>query len=43
MVSLYRERDEVVNVQGMIEDIFENELLQQQNKENSSDDEDTTY
>ena len=37
----YRERDEVVNVQGMIEDIFEKELLQQQNKEDSSDDEDT--
>ena len=37
----YRERDEVVNVQGMIEDIFENELLQQQNEEDSSDDEDT--
>ena len=36
----YRERDEVVNVQGMIEDIFEKELLQQ-NKEDSSDDEDT--
>ena len=37
----YRERDEVVNVQGMIEDIFERELLQQQNEEESSDDEDT--
>ena len=36
----YRERDEVVNVQGMIEDIFEKELLQQ-DKEDSSDDEDT--
>ena len=33
----YRERDEVVNVQGMIEDIFEKELNQQQNDE----DEDT--
>ena len=33
----YRERDEVVNVQGMIEDIFEKELNQQQNNE----DEDT--
>ena len=33
----YRERNEVVNVQGMIEDIFEKELLQQQNKEDSSD------
>ena len=29
----YRERDEVVNVQGMIEDIFEKELNQQQNEE----------
>ena len=37
----YRERDEVVNVQGMIEDIFEKELLQQQNNKDSSDDEDT--
>ena len=36
----YRERDEVVNVQGMIEEIFEKELLQQ-NEENNSDDEDT--
>ena len=35
----YRERDEVVNVQGMIEEIFERELLQ--NEEDSSDDEDT--
>ena len=35
----YRERDEVVNVQGMIENIFEKELLQQQNEEESSDDE----
>ena len=35
----YRERDEVVNVQGMIEEIFEKELLQ--NEEDSSDDEDT--
>ena len=34
----YRERDEVVNVQGMIEEIFERELLQQ---ENEDDDEDT--
>ena len=33
----YRERDGVVNVQGMIEDIFEKELNQQQNDE----DEDT--
>ena len=33
----YCERDEVVNVQGMIEDIFEKELNQQQNDE----DEDT--
>ena len=33
----YRERDEVVNVQGMIEDIFEKELLQQENEnENAS-------
>ena len=32
----YRERDEVVNVQGMIEDIVEKELLQQQNEEESS-------
>ena len=37
----YRERDEVVNVQGMIEDIFERELLQQQNEEESDNDEDT--
>ena len=38
----YRERDEVVNVQGMIEEIFEKELLQQ-NEENNHDsnDEDT--
>ena len=36
----YRERDEVVNVQGMIEEIFEKELLQQ-NEENNSDDEET--
>ena len=35
----YRERDEVVNVQGMIEEIFERELLQ--NEDDSSDDEDT--
>ena len=34
----YRERDEVVNVQGMIEEIYERELLQQ---ENENDDEDT--
>ena len=33
----YRECDEVVNVQGMIENIFEKELLQQQNEEESSD------
>jgi peptide/histidine transporter 3/4 len=40
----YRERNEVVNVQGMIEDIIENELLQQKN-EDTSDNEDsiTTY
>ena len=31
----YRERDEVVNVQGMIEDIFERELLQQKNEKNT--------
>ena len=37
----YRERDEVVNVQGMIEEIYERELLQQQNEEDSSDDENT--
>ena len=37
----YRERDEVVNIQGMIEEIFEKELLQQ-NEENNSDDEDTS-
>ena len=36
----YRERDEVVNVQGMIEDIFEKELLQQQNEKHSSDESD---
>ena len=29
----YRERDEVVNVQGMIEEIFEKELLQQENED----------
>ena len=29
----YRERDEVVNVQGMIEEIFERELLQQENED----------
>ena len=34
----YRERDEVVNVQGMIEEIYERKLLQQ---ENEDDDEDT--
>ena len=34
----YRERDEVVNVQGMIEEVYERELLQQ---ENEDDDEDT--
>ena len=28
----YRERDEVVNVQGMIEEIYERELLQQENE-----------
>ena len=37
----YRERDEVVNVQGMIEEIYERELLQQQNEKESSDDDDT--
>ena len=37
----YRERDEVVNVQGMIEEIYERELLQQEKEEDSSDDEDT--
>ena len=37
----YRERNEVVNVQGMIEDIFEKELNQQQNDEDISDGEDT--
>ena len=31
----YRERDEVVNVQGMIEEIYERELLQQQNEEHT--------
>ena len=36
----YRERDEVVNVQGMIEEIYERELLQHENEEDSSDDED---
>ena len=36
----YRERDEVVNVQGMIEEIVERELLQQQNEEESTNDED---
>ena len=36
----YRERDEVVNVQGMIEDIFEKELNQQKIEDDSSDDED---
>ena len=33
----YRERDEVVNVQGMIEEIYERELLQQENEEDSED------
>ena len=37
----YRERDEVVNVQGMIEEIYERELLQEENEEDSSDDEGT--
>ena len=37
----YRERDEVVNVQGMIEEIYERELLQHENEEDSSYDEDT--
>ena len=37
----YRERDEVVNVQGMIEEIYERELLQEEKEEDSSDDEDT--
>ena len=37
----YHEHDEVVNVQGMIEEIYERELLQQENEEDSSDDEDT--
>ena len=37
----YRERDEVVNVQGMIEEIYERELLQEKNEEDSSDDEGT--
>ena len=32
----YRERDEVVNVQGMIEDIFEKELLQQGNEDENA-------
>ena len=32
----YRERDEVVNVQGMIEDIFEKELLQQENEDENA-------
>jgi hypothetical protein len=32
----YRERNEVVNVQGMIEDIIENELLQQKNEDTSN-------
>ena len=36
----YRERDEVVNVQGMIEEIVERELLQQQNEEESTNGED---
>ena len=37
----YRERDEVVNVQGMIEEIYERELLQQENEEDSNHDKDT--
>ena len=37
----YRERDEIVNVQGMIEEIYERELSQQENEEDSSDNEDT--
>ena len=37
----YRERDEVVNVQGMIEEIYEREFLQHENEEDSSDDQDT--
>ena len=37
----YHEHDEVVNVQGMIEEIFERELLQQENEEDSDNDEDT--
>ena len=32
----YREHDEVVNVQGMIEDIFERELLQQENEDENA-------
>ena len=39
----YRERDEVVNVQGMIEEIYEREFLQHENEEDSSDDEDTIF
>ena len=38
----YRERDEVVNAQGMIEDIFERELLQQEN-EDENDSSQTNY
>ena len=38
----YRERDEIVNVQGMIEEIYERELLQQENEENNSDDDTNT-
>ena len=37
----YRERDEVVNIQSMIEEIYERELLQHENEEDSSDNEDT--
>ena len=32
----YRERDEIVNVQGMIEEIFERELLQQENEDENT-------
>ena len=41
----YRERDEihVVNVQGMIEDIFERELLQQENENASLVSSQTSY
>ena len=37
----YHECDEVVNVQGMIEEIYEREFLQHENEEDSSDDQDT--